>query len=226
MDNQTGQKYTTSFIPKKPVVVPNAGYSKTPSSSSVFALIGLLIFFVSIAAASGVYVWEKQVKNTIEKQFASLDKTRQEFDDSTISAATRLNDRIIALNELLENHKSPSEALALLEETVLTTVGFKSLTYSTEASGAIRLRAVGVAKGFSSIILQSREMGDTGKLRDVVFTDTQPAEGGFVSFALNSLLEEKVVLYKNKFKTQLSSEDKTVEEPPVGDTIFSRQIFK
>jgi hypothetical protein len=228
MENQTGQKFTTSFIPKKPVAVPNVGYTKSSSGISVVALLGVFIFLGTLVGAVGVYLWKIQVEKTIDDQIARLEEAKNSFNDDTISAATKLNDRIIALQRLLDTHKSPSATLALLEETVLATIGFKNLAYTTEANDAIRLKGSGNAKGFSSIILQSKGMGETGVLKDVIFTDTQTIEGGLVSFTLNTTLDEKVVLYKNKFNNQFSgetSDNSATSTAPEGENIFNRNLY-
>lgn len=223
MDNQPGQKYTTSFIPKKPVAVPNTGF-KQATGPKVMTIIGLFFFLGSIALGAGVYLWKIQINASIANQIESLKKSREEFDNDTLAAATRLNERITVAKNLLETHKSPSQALSLLEDNTLVTVRLKTLSYSTEADGSIRLKGTGSASGFKSVILQSNEMGKTGSLRDVMFSDVQSTTGGLVSFSLDSLLEEKVVLYKNKFNSQFSS-DNVTQPAKDGGLIFSRKLF-
>lgn len=225
MDNQPGQKYTTSFIPKKPVAVPTAGYSRS-SGPRIMTLIGMFVFLASLLLGAGVYLWKIQINSSISAQIESLKKSRAEFDNDTLAAATRLNERINVAKNLLDKHKSPSRMLELLEDTTLVTVRFKNLTYATQADGSIKVGGSGVASGFKSVILQSNEMGKTGQLRDVMFSDVQSTTGNLVSFTLNSLLEEKVVLYKNKFNAQFSTDTTAPAKAKEGGLIFSRKLFE
>ena len=50
--------------------------------------------------------------STIEE----LKEARDSFDEDTIAAATRLNERINAVKDLLNNHKAPSAILMFLED--------------------------------------------------------------------------------------------------------------
>lgn len=226
MDNQPGQKYTTSFIPKKPVAVPTAGFSKS-SGPKIMTIVGMFIFLSSLLLSAGVYLWKIQINSSITGQIASLKKSRDEFDKDTLAAATRLNERINVTKNLLDKHKSPSKVLELLEDITLVTVRLKNLTYATQADGTIQISGAGSAAGFKSVILQSNEMGKTGLLRDVMFSDVQSTTGNLVGFTLNSLLEEKVVLYKNKFNSQFSAgENSTTEKAKDGGLIFSRKLFE
>ena len=225
MDNQPGQKYTTSFIPKKPVAVPTAGYSRS-SGPRIMTLIGMFVFLASLLLGAGVYLWKIQINSSISAQIESLKKSRAEFDNDTLAAATRLNERINVAKNLLDKHKSPSRMLELLEDTTLVTVRFKNLTYATQSDGSIKVGGSGVASGFKSVILQSNEMGKTGQLRDVMFSDVQSTTGNLVSFTLNSLLEEKVVLYKNKFNAQFSTDTTAPTKAKEGGLIFSRKLFE
>lgn len=225
MDNQPGQKYTTSFIPKKPVAIPTTGYSKS-SGPKVMTVIGMFVFLASLLLGAGVYLWKIQINSSITAQIESLKKSRAEFDNDTLAAATRLNERINVTKSLLEKHKAPSEILELLEDNILVTVRLKNLSYSTQADGTIQISGAGSAAGFKSVILQSNEMGKTGLLRDVMFADVQSTAGNLVSFSLNSLVEEKVVLYKNKFNSQFSvGENASPAKAEEGGLIFSRKLF-
>lgn len=225
MDNQPGQKYTTSFIPKKPVAIPTAGYSRS-SGPKIMTLIGMFVFLASLLLGAGVYLWKIQINSSITAQIESLRKSRDEFDKGTIEAATRLNERINVAKNLLDKHKAPSKMLELLEDITLVTVRLKNLTYATEADGSIKVSGSGVASGFKSVILQSNEMGKTGLLRDVMFSDVQSTTGNLVSFTLNSMLEEKVVLYKNKFSAQFSENSASPATAKEASLIFSRNLFR
>lgn len=195
-------KYTTSFIPKEPVYANKNNFSRK-SGPSVMMLIGLVIFFSAILVAVGFLGWKIQTQNIIEEQIGELVEARDSFDEDTISAATRLNDRIIAVKDLLDKHKAPSAVFAFLEDSILETVQLKSLEYSTEDDGTIRITGDGIALRFESVVLQSDEFGKTGVFKDVLFSDVQSTGPNLpVSFVTESSVDNKAVLYRRKILNQ------------------------
>lgn len=225
MPNEQGQKYTTSFIPKKPVYAPKTGKIKSGKGPNFLSLLGLVFFLGSILMAGGVFVWKLQTQATIDSQISDLKKAQAEFDEKTIAAATRLNERIIAVKDLLDNHKAPSEVFSVLENITLETVRFRKLSYVTEEDGSISMMGTGQAIGFESVVLQSDEFGGTGSFRDVIFSEVQSnVEGGIVTFSLDSVLDPDLVLYRKKFSATFGTGDPEIFDEQA-DSASSRNIF-
>ena len=209
-------KFTTSFIPKKPVSPTVAGYK---SSSSYLTIITVAIFLGTLVFGAGVFAYKLTVQKEIDNQIADLKKSKAEFDEKFIKEATRLNTKIMAVKTLIDHHQAPSAVFDLLQTTTLNTVRFNSLKYSTEKTkGTISLDASGVGLGYQSIVLQSDEFGKTGALRDVVFSSVQPTESGLVSFSMKSGLDPALVLYR-KTLVSFENSDKT-------KTVSFNNIFK
>jgi hypothetical protein len=198
MDTTPGKKYTTSFIPRKAVAVPNTPYVKS-GGPNLLSLIAFFIFFGAILTAGGVYAWKIQTERSIDSQIASLKKARDEFDEKTIAAATRLNDRINAVKKLLDEHKAPSQVFEVLQKVTLETVRLRNLTYITAVDGTVNIKASGTANGFESVVLQSDQLGVTGLFKDVLFSEVQSAGQNLVTFSLTANLDPKSVLYRKKF---------------------------
>jgi hypothetical protein len=223
-DQQT--KFNTSFIPKKQVATPKSSPIKK-SGPNLFSMIGLFIFLGSILALAGVYGWKIQTENAIDNQISELEKARSEFDEQTIKEATRLNERIIAVEDLLENHLAPSNMFKILEDVTLETVRYNSLTYTTGEDGEIKITGSGFAvapntdqSGFESVVLQSDEFGATGDFRDVLFSEVQTTQDGTsVTFTLDAALEQELVLFKNR-------EVDNFEEVEEGDNASRNSIIK
>lgn len=211
MDNTPGKKYTTSFIPRKAVAVPNTPYVKS-GGPSLLSIIGFFIFIVSLLSAGGVYVWKIQTMRNIDSQIADLKKAKESFDEKTIAAATRLNDRIKAVKTLLDEHKSPSQVFEVLQKVTLETVRFKNLAYTTATDGKINIKASGVANDFESVVLQSDQLGVTGLFKDVLFSEVQSAGQNLVTFSLTANLEPQSVLYRKKFDSLSSVTSTTTQK--------------
>lgn len=194
-------KFTTSFIPKKPVTPTVSGYKTT---SNFLTIIMVAIFLGTVVFGVGVFAYKLTVEKQIDGQIKTLENSRNEFDENFIREATRLNTRIIAVRKLIDGHQAPSAVFDLLQERTLETIRFNNLKYATDKTkGTIVIEANGVGLGYQSIVLQSDEFGRTGSLKDVVFSSVQPTDSGLVNFALTSQIDPAVVLYR---KTLASSE--------------------
>lgn len=208
-------KFTTSFIPKKPLTPTVSGYK---SSSNYLTIICVAIFLGTLAFGGGVFVYKLSVEREIVYQLDQLQKAKSEFDVNFIKEATRLNTKIAAVKTLIDKHQAPSAVFGLLQETTLETVRFNNFKYSTDKSkGTITIDASGVGLGYPSIVLQSDEFGKTGALKDVVFSSVQPNENGLVSFSFKSGIDPSLVLYR---KTLVSSMDDEKKELVSFNNIF------
>jgi hypothetical protein len=187
-------KFTTSFIPKKPVTATVTGYK---TSSSLLTIITAAIFLGTIVFGGGIFAYKLTVQTQIDSQIDTLKKSREGLDEKFIKEASRLNTKIIATKSLLDSHQAPSAIFDLLQSTTLNSVRFNNLKYSTDKTkGTITLDASGVGVGYQSIVLQSDEFGKTGSLRDVVFSSVQPNDNGLVTFSFKSGLDPALVLYR------------------------------
>ncbi len=195
------QKFTTSFIPKKSVRAPKVGGPSFKSGTSFLTTITLVIFIATLFVTGGTYVYKLSLKGRIETQQKNLVKARGAFDPDFISQATRLNDRLMSVRSLIDDHVAPSQVFSLLENETLSTVRFDSLRYYEDEDNKLRLDVSGLAKGFQSIVLQSDRYGNTGKVRDVLFSDLQPTEEGLVSFSFGGTVESRAVSYRNLVDT-------------------------
>lgn len=201
-------KFTTSFIPKKPVTPTVSGYKTT---SNFLTIIMVAIFLGTIVFGVGVFAYKLTVEKQIALQIETLKKSRDEFDENFIKEATRLNTRIMAVKKLIDAHQAPSAVFDLLQERTLETIRFNNLKYTTDKTkGTISIDASGVGLGYQSIVLQSDEFGKTGSLKDVVFSSVQPTETGLVNFSLKSQVDPSVVLYRKTLATESLEETNDV----------------
>lgn len=202
-------KFTTSFIPKKPLTPTVANYK---TSSNYLTIVTVAIFLGTLAFGAGVFVYKISAEREIINQIDQLQKTKSEFDVNFIKEATRLNAKITSVKTLIDKHQAPSAVLDLLQKNTLSTVRFNNFKYSTDKTkGAITIDASGVGLGYPSIVLQSDEFGKTGALKDVVFSSVQPDEKGSVSFAFKSGIDPSLVLYRKTLASNSDNEkDKTL----------------
>lgn len=208
-------KFNTSFIPKKPLqsqqgkVVSGRG-----DKLNFFMLIAVIIFLVAVLLAAGVFAYKLTVKGAIEAQLRTLDRARQAFEPTFISEATRLNNRIVSANKLLNSHLAPSEIFELLENFTLQTVSFKTFNFEDGEDGTIKITGSGEGDSFRSIVLQSDKFGQSGYLRDVLFSGLEPNQFGNIDFTFEASLDPQLVLYRKSLNIINTSEntDKNAEQ--------------
>jgi hypothetical protein len=202
-------KFNTSFIPKKPVATSSGVSSKTTSSfrkrgPNILSLIGLFIFLASLVSTAGVYGWKYQTEKSIADQIESLKIAREGFDEQTVANATRLNERIISVKSILENHTAPSNVFAVIEDVILKSVRLKNFSYSLQANGGVKLSGSGTASGYEAVVLQSDEFGYTGKFRDVIFSNVQNNQDSTVNFNFSAVVDSDMFLYSKNMEAGLT----------------------
>jgi hypothetical protein len=197
-------KFTTSFIPKKPITPTVSGYK---NGSSLLTIIMVAIFLATIGAGVGIFLYKLAIQKQIDSQIASLQKSKEEFDPKFLKEATRLNTRIITVKKLFDNHQAPIAIFDLIEKVTLETVRYNSFRYSkSKDDKEISIEASGIGLGYESIILQSDELGRTGSLKDTVFSSSQRTDDGVVSFSLKGKVDAAIVLYRKTLSGESAQE--------------------
>lgn len=196
-------QFKSSFIPKKPITTQvKPGYVPgTKSGVGFFTMITIVIFLATVLFAGGVYVYKLSLKTQIDNQIVQLETAKKEFDKVFIDEATRLNARIVGAQKLLQGHVAPSVIFSLLEEFTLKTVQFTNFTFTDKSDGTIDIMASGIANSFRSVVLQSDKFGESGYLRNVLFSGLQPNIDRNVTFTLTATLDPQFVLFANGLST-------------------------
>lgn len=206
-------KFKTSFIPQKPMQSSQG----TPASGrkegvNFFMLIAVILFLVASLLAAGAFAYKLTLKGSLESQLRTLEKAKNAFEPTFISEATRLNSRIINANRLLNNHLSPSSIFGLLEDFTLQTVSFSKFEFQDGDDGTIKIIASGEGDSFRSIVLQSDKFGETGSMRDVLFSDLEPNNFGNVNFTFEASIDPQLVLYRKSLRPSNIVEEKPEEK--------------
>jgi|GEM_PF-1224633 len=190
-------KFTTSFIPKKPIQsVSKGGKIKRKKGSDLLVLISFVIFIAMIVAAVGAFLYEKKLQRDITLQKQNLEEVSQSLNQQFISEAVRLNDRINGVQNLLDKHLSPSQVFFLLEKYTISTLRFGNLSFSVSPDGNLLLQGSGTAVGFESIIQQSDAYGQSKFLRDIIFSNLQNNQEGLVNFSFQSTVDPLLINYR------------------------------
>ncbi len=146
-------KFQTSFIPKQPV----GEETHRSGGASVIFLISFLMLVASVAAAVGVFIWNKTVTASIEEGKVALEKHNAAFDSASINEFTRLDNRIDTASMLLRQHVGSSEIFPRLASNTLKTVRFSNFNYTNAGGGKIMINMSGEAQDYESMALQAQQ---------------------------------------------------------------------
>jgi hypothetical protein len=98
--------------------------------------------------------------------------------------------------EILDNHKAPSALFDLLEDTTLTSIQFKNLSYGMK-EGRMSISMGGVASSFGSVALQSDIFGENKFIQESIFSNLNLDDKGNVVFDFSAFVDTRLLSYVN-----------------------------
>lgn len=182
---------STSFIPKEALTAQKA----RTGGIGLFFLLSLLVFVISLVSAGGVFAYTQLLNQQLGKNKSQLDLAKGAFEPSTIQNLVRLDSRIEQVKALLNKHVAPSALFNFLAQNTLSNVQFTSLDYALSNDGSATIQLDGTADSFSTIALQSDQMGKATGLKDVIFSGIQVETGNRVSFILHATVDPSLISY-------------------------------
>jgi hypothetical protein len=106
--------------------------------------------------------------------------------------------RISQARTLLSAHIAPSAVFAFLSQQTLEKVQLLSYDFELQPNGSAKIGLTGVADTFSTVALQSDQLGASKILKDVVFSGVNvDAATGKVAFSVAATLDPSLILYSN-----------------------------
>lgn len=192
-------KFQTSFIPKKTLT---DSMGRAGSSMSIFLIVAIIVFILTLSAAAGVFAFRKILVSRIDKVDKELVKAKNFFESSFINKANILNRRIEASKQLLAVHTAVSPIFELLENETLATIRFDSFNYDVKDGVGATLRLGGQGKYFSSVALQSDIFGQDKSFKNPVFSDLNPDQSGNIVFKFSSTVDPKLTSYVSTLKSR------------------------
>jgi hypothetical protein len=193
-------KMQTSFIPKKPIV------ESRPEGSgiSLFTLLAVIIFIVSLALAGGVWLLKGSLVTKIEKDKEALVAAKASYEEGTINPLIRLDDRIKVSGDLLSKHLAISPVFLLLEKNTLKNVRIKTFKFTHAGKDQIKIDLTGTAQSYEALSKQSDAFG-AESLREFIsqpiVSDFSPTPEGTISFTFSALVNSNLISYSSLVPT-------------------------
>lgn len=204
------KEFKTTFIPKKTAAQSDTKSGikdpiKRPKTRSLVGLIAVLLFVTAAVSAVGVFLLKSQVQTRINQNIRTINEKDQEFDPEAILELRKLDIRLGAANELLDNHVVVSEFLRELGTVTLPEVAFDGFGLS-EASNIMEVGMTGVARRFENIAQQSDIFDANPYIENHIFSGFTLTEDGSVSFNLVFTLDPELVKFGHDSDLQVDSQ--------------------
>lgn len=187
-------KLQTSFIPKKPITETTV--FRRPQTVSIFTLISIIIFIISLASAAGVFLYQRYLVGQIADMNSRLAKAKNAFEPSFVTTVTNLSNRIAAAKKILDAHTVVSPLFDLLAGETLQNVRFDNFSYQLSDAGASTISMSGQAKSFNAVALQSDVFGQDKRLKNPVFSDLNLDQSGNVIFKFTATVDASYLSYR------------------------------
>ncbi|MBI2047787.1 MAG: hypothetical protein HYT27_01475 [Parcubacteria group bacterium] len=188
-------EFKTSFIPKKPLIRENIlGQQK---GVNLVLFVSIIIFFATVLIAGGVFLFDVLLKRQESSLTSSIERAREAIEPELVASLGRIDARIKAAKNILDNHTAISPIFDLLEQLTLSSVSFESLRYVVESEGKITFQLSGTARNYSSVALQSVLFGENRYIENPIFSNLQLNNQGSVSFNFSANINKRLVLFSN-----------------------------
>jgi hypothetical protein len=192
-----------SFIPKKPISQIGAKPKRT--HASLFSIIATVIFVTVVVVAVGMFGYKTYEDNLLTKKQADLKTALETFQPSLVADLSRLDARLNAANDLINQHLSVASFFTALGNVTLKTVRFTNFAFSSVPGVKPTVTMTGQAQSFTAVALQALEFlkpENTKYINSVVISNPNLNVDGSVGFALSAVIEPNFLTYPQVQKLQ------------------------
>jgi len=192
-------KFQSSFIPKDPITstAPGVMMGSKTKGTGLLAFLALVIFFMSVFLAAGVFGYKLYLKYSINRMGNALEVTRATLQPDVIRELTRLDHRIRVSQALIGTHQVLSPLFEFLEASTPRTVRFNDFGYSTSERD-IELTLRGEAQGYAALAFAADIFSKSQYLKNFIFSDLTLNEKGNVKFSFKAIVDPSVVSYQRE----------------------------
>lgn len=190
------KEFKTTFIPKKNLATSKAKPAESKQSRarrSLFGILALLLFVTAVISTIGVYLYKIRIAAVINSRIESINLAEKAFEPAVILELKKLDIRLRAGTDLLNNHVAISDFLESLSESTLPDVSFSSLSYS--GGGTNEISISGEARGYLQIAQQSDIFEDNQYIQNHIFSGFTSTDTGRVSFSLQFTLNPELITF-------------------------------
>ena len=211
-------QFKTSFIPKKTLSATVAQGSTRKGGLNLIVLIALIIALGAVVLSVGAFLYKQLLISSIDRKEATLDRARAAFEPALIQELVRLDDRLTAAEDVLEEHVTPSSLFSLLESLTLQSVQFTDFSFSQIGDGKLSIAMKGIARDFRAIALQADLFGKNRAIQDPIFSNLNLDSSGRAVFNFSAFVDPSFVSYVNRVDSGTAEPVRQVETNPTASS--------
>lgn len=185
-----------SFIPRQPTFSPG-GRERRPLKLSIFGLIAVILFLISIGSAAAVFLYHRALEGRIAEYNNRLVRAKNAFEIEFVDEVVVLARRIDAAKAVLASHRALTPVFGILEQETLGTVRFTNFEFSLGADGSGTISLEGEAVGFNALALQSDAFGGRKEFDNPIFEDVDLEDSGNILFSFSAGIRPGVLSYQS-----------------------------
>lgn len=189
------KEFKTTFIPKKNLANVKKAESKSAKSTrSILGILALLLFITAVISTVGVFLYKIQVASVVNSRIDSINRAEKAFEPSVILDLKKLDIRLRAGTDLLDQHVAISDFLVSLGESTLPEVSFSDFSFDYSSEGS-EVSIGGEAQGYLQIAQQSDIFEDNDYIQNAIFSDFSITDTGRVTFGLQFTLNPELIAF-------------------------------
>jgi len=190
------KEFKTTFIPKKQMSQgQSVGTSKrTRQTQSILGLLAVLLFITSLVSVAGVYLYKIRLATVVNNKIDSINIAEKSFEPGAVLELRKLDIRLRAATELLENHVTVVDFFETLGETTLPDIQYDGLDINFSES-VPSVSTSGIARGYLAIAQQSDLFEENRFIQNAIFSDFSKGDGGKISFSLSFSINPELLVY-------------------------------
>lgn len=190
------KEFKTTFIPKKNLIQARSANSvvKNPRTRSILGIASFIIFLSALVLTLGVFIYRKRVEAVINSRIESINLAEKAFEPSVILELRKLDIRLRAATELLNQHTAFSDFFLSFGESTLPDVAFNDF-FLEEEGGIYTVTMTGEARGYLPIAQQSNLFEQNRYIENPIFSEFALNETGHVSFDLSFTLNNDLITF-------------------------------
>lgn len=195
--------FETSFIPQQPLVRVE-GVSRRSEPINIALILAFIVFFITITVAGGIYFYKLQVDKRVDAKEKQLADEEKNINIDEINAYKHIDDKLVAVKGLLQNHTVFSTILMIIERSTASNIGLTSLGYTKGTSNDYVLVLAGKAPSYSALYFQGESwrqmvpMVKSVKISSPIIDDTT----GIVSFSAELVINQVNTKYNRMTETE------------------------
>lgn len=160
-----GSSNDNSFIPKRgPVSRPRQTGAR---QVYVFTLVSYVLFFTSLIAAGGLFLYERYIDEQLQNEIIALDVEIERFREADLENVRSFNSRLEYSKERLDATVSLPALFSVLEATTAETAQIERLTIQRIGDERLAVSAAFLTDTFDSALFQ-REFYEQEQLIDQI----------------------------------------------------------